>query len=203
MAERDASGGRPAHKFDPAKADKLDAPERNEFLPDELLLDLLALRGGETVVDYGAGTGRLARAAAERLLEGGRVVAVDESEEMLDRLLERLGTADARVEPVLIARNRVGLPDASVDRVIAVNLLHEVRGEPALAEMRRLLRPEGIALIADWARGRDPRREVGPPDRILYTEEEAVAELVRAGFTVEPREPFAYHFALLARPATR
>jgi ubiquinone/menaquinone biosynthesis C-methylase UbiE len=202
VAERDASG-RPARKFDPAKADKLDAPERDEFLPDDALLDLLALRGGETVVDYGAGTGRLARGAAERLVAGGRVVAVDESEEMLDRLRQRLATVDARVEPVLIARNRVALPDASIDRVIAVNLLHEVRGEPALTEMRRLLRPDGLALVADWARGRDPGREVGPPEGLLYTEQEAVAVLERAGFAVEPRDPFAYHFALLARPASR
>ena len=32
------------------------------------------------------------------------------------------------------------LPDAGVDRVLAVNLLHEIRGEGALEEMRRLAR---------------------------------------------------------------
>ncbi|MDP8942783.1 MAG: class I SAM-dependent methyltransferase [Actinomycetota bacterium] len=199
MAEHAA--GRPEHKFDPARAGRLDAPERDAYLPDDRLIDLLELEGGETVVDYGAGTGRLALAAERRLGGRGRVVAVDESEEMLAHLRARLSAAGSGVEPFLIAANRVPLPDASADRVIAVNLLHEVRGEAALAEMRRLLRPEGILLVADWERGRDPERPTGPPEHILYTEDEAVAELERAGFAVDRREGgFPYHFSLLAQP---
>ena len=193
--------GRPAHKFDPAKADRLDAPDRDAYLPDDRLVDLLGLEGGETVVDYGAGTGRLALAAERRLAGSGRVLAVDESEEMLARLSERLAAAGSRAEPVLVAENRVPLADASVDRIIAVNLLHEVRGEAALDEMRRLLRPRGALLVADWERGRDPDRPVGPPDDILYTEREAAQELERAGLRVERREGLRYHFALVARPA--
>ena len=200
MAEHAA--GRPEHKFDPARVARLDAPERDAYLPDDRLIDLLALEGGETVVDYGAGTGRLALAAERRLGGRGRVVAVDESEEMLGHLRERLSGAGSRVEPLLIAENRVPLAGASVDRVIAVNLLHEVRGEPALAEMRRLLRPDGVLLLADWERGRDPERPTGPPEHLLYTEDEAVEELERVAFAVERRQPdLPYHFALLARPA--
>ena len=195
------AGPRPARKFDPSRASRLDAPERDEYLPDDRLIDLLALEGGETVLDYGAGTGRLALAAEGRLGPGGRVVAVDESEEMLERLRERLAAAGSRVEPVAIAENRIPLADRSVDRVIAVNLLHEVRGEAALGEIRRLLRPEGILLVADWERGRDPGRVLGPPDEILYTEPEAAAELERAGFAVERRGArLPYHFTLLGRP---
>ena len=198
MAEHAA--GRPEHKFDPARAARLDAPERDAYLPDDRLIDLLALEGGETVVDYGAGTGRL---AAERRLGGrGRVVAVDESEEMLGHLRGRLSGAGSRGEPLLIADDRVPLAGASVARLIAVNLLHEVRGEPALAEMRRLLRPDGVLLLADWERGRDPERPTGPPEHILFTEDEAVEELERVAFAVERRQPdLPYHFALMARPA--
>ena len=194
---------RPSRKFDPARAERLDAPGRDELLPDDRLIDLLALEGGETVVDYGAGTGRLALAAERRLTPAGRVVAVEEDQEMLGLLEERLSAAGSRAEPVLISANRVLLPDESVDRVIAVNLLHEVRGETALAEIRRLLRRDGFALVADWERGRDPERPLGPPDEILYTEDEAVEELERTGFGVERGDgAFPYHFVLLARPGT-
>ena len=198
MSERDER--RAQRKFDPARAELLDAPERDSYLPDAPLIELLALRGDETVVDYGAGTGRLAIAAARRLGTGGRVIALDESEEMLARLRERLSPEDGPVEPLLIAENRVPLADASVDRLIAVSLLHEVRGETALSEMRRLLRPAGLLLVADWARGRDPQRSIGPPEGILYTEEEAAGELERAGFEVEHVDGFPYHFVLLGRP---
>ncbi len=189
------------HKFDPARADRLDAPERDAYLPDAPLLALLDLRGEETVVDYGAGTGRLAIAVRAILGAGGRVVAVEENEEMLARLRERVGAAGDQVEAVAIESNRVSEPDGEVDRVLAVNLLHEIRGERALEEMRRLLGPDGLLLVADWERGRDSERALGPPDEILYTEEEAAAELEHAGFEVEPREGFRYHFVLLGRPA--
>jgi len=191
---------RPERKFDPARADRLDAPERDTYLPDAPLVALLGLRGEETVVDYGAGTGRLAIAARTTLGAAGRVIAVDESDEMVARLRERIAAAGAQVEAVPIAANRVPEPDGTADRVLAVNLLHEVRGERALVEMRRLLAPEGLLLVADWERGRDPERALGPPDEILYSEGEAAAELERAGFEVERHAGPRWHFVLVGRP---
>jgi trans-aconitate 2-methyltransferase len=63
------------------------------------VIERLGLRGDETVVDLGCGTGR----DTERLLDrlpGGRVVAVDGSVQMLDRLRERLGSRLDRVDVV-------------------------------------------------------------------------------------------------------
>lgn len=53
-------------KLDPTHAHLLDAPQRDEYLSTTTLVELLELTGSETVVDYGAGTGRVARAAAQR-----------------------------------------------------------------------------------------------------------------------------------------
>ena len=156
--------------------------------------------GEETVLDYGAGTGRLAIAVRAALGPVGRVIAVEENEEMVARLGERVAAAGAQVEVVAISSNRVPEPDGAVDRVLAVNLMHEVRGERALEEMRRLLGPDGLLLVADWERNRDPERAIGPPDEILYSEVEAAAELERAGFEVDSRAGFKYHFVLLGRP---
>jgi SAM-dependent methyltransferase len=151
---------RAEHKFDPARADRLDAPEREAYLPDAPLIDLLALRGEETVIEYGAGTGRLAIAVRAALGAGGRVIAVEENDEMLVRLNDRM--AGAAVEAVGITDNQVPEPDGAADRVLAVNLLHEIRGERALEEMLRLLRPDGLLLVADWARGRELQDRSGP-----------------------------------------
>ncbi|MHB8695215.1 MAG: class I SAM-dependent methyltransferase [Solirubrobacteraceae bacterium] len=185
--------GRDAKKFDPARAHVLDAPERERYLPTVELIDQLGLGGDETVLDYGAGTGRLTRAVAEQL-RGGELLAVDESPKMFEHLRENLADCDS-ARALLITGNRVPLPDGWADRVLAVNLLHEARGESALTEMRRLLAPGGFILVVDWGRGRE--RDSGPPDGLLYTTAEAADELHAAGLAPEPldgRLPF--HFAI-------
>lgn len=187
-------GERDPKKFDPARADVLDAPEREAYLPTAELIDLLELEGVQRVVDYGAGTGRLSLALAGELGEGGRVAAVDESEEMFERLSTRVAGV-AGVEAILIGDNRVPLDDGWAQRILALNVLHEVRGETALAEMRRLLAPGGFLLAVDWERGRD--RDFGPPDEVLYSREEAESELRAAGLRAEPvNAALPYHFAV-------
>ena len=76
-------------KFDPARADRLDAPERDAYLPDARLLALLGLRGEETVVDYGSGTGRLAIAVRAPRGTGRRVISLEETEATMARLRAR------------------------------------------------------------------------------------------------------------------
>ena len=180
-------------KFDPARAHLLDGPEREAYLPSAQLVALLDLQGGERVLDYGAGTGRLSLAAAQG---GATVVAIDENPEMFDLLAERVA-AVPNVEALLIRDNHVPLPAASVQRVLAVNVLHEIRGETALGEMRRLLARGGFALIVDWERGRE--RSSGPPDELRYSLDGAIAELAAAGLrpnVLSTALPF--HYAIRA-----
>lgn len=188
MSERDPK------KFDPARAHVLDAPERETYQPTGALIRLLDLDGVRQVVDYGAGTGRLAIAAAEELGEGGCVMAVDESREMFERLSKAVAGV-RRVEPLLISDNSVPLEDGWAERILAINMLHEVRGESAPAEMRRLLAPGGFALFVDWERGRD--RDFGPPDEILYSRDEAESVLREEGMRPDPvNAALPYHFAV-------
>jgi len=46
-----------AEKFDPAKWEKLENPDRLTELPPGVVIEMLAVDGSETVVDFGAGTG--------------------------------------------------------------------------------------------------------------------------------------------------
>ena len=106
-------------KFDPQHGHVLDAQEREHYLPTTTVVDLLELSGSEIVLDYGAGTGRIARAAGQRLASSGRVLAVDESAEMLARLEQGVAES-ANAEALLIADNHVPLADGSVDRILAI-----------------------------------------------------------------------------------
>jgi ubiquinone/menaquinone biosynthesis C-methylase UbiE len=190
-------------KFDPALAPVLDAAEREQYLPSERVVAMLELEGSETVLDYGAGTGQIALAVATAIPHG-RILAADESSEMLTHLEKRLAGIE-NAQAVLISSNRVPLRDGEADRILAVNLLHEIRGETALAEMRRVIAADGILLVIDWERGR-PRPPGPPDDRLLYSAAEASDELHRAGFNAtEVTTELPYHFAIGAvatRPKT-
>lgn len=98
---------------------------------------------GRTVVDLGAGTGKLARLLAET---GARVVAVEPLAAM-----RRLIPDDAGVEVTAGTAEAIPLADASADAVTVAEAFHWFRGDEALAEIHRVLRRES-ALIVLWNR---------------------------------------------------
>ena len=155
-----------AEKFDAQHADRLENPERLIELPPAKLVELLRLAGAETVVDFGAGTGMYAIPLAAAV-PAGRVLAVDEQPELLDRLRAKLAShPDAGVETVLSVGGLVPLDDGVADRMLIVNVLHHVDDDPAaLTEIWRLLSPGGLLVAAEFAR---MDRPVGPPnDHVL------------------------------------
>ena len=196
-----------AEKFDPAHWEKLEDPQRLVEVPPAVIVELLGLRGDETVVDFGTGTGAYAVPLAEAVPDG-RIIALDESAELLDRLVAKLSLDPAlatRIEPVLADDGRFPLPDAVADRLLAVNVAHHVHDEPqALAEMVRILRPLGRAVIVDFGH---VDRPIGPPkDHVLTHDDlrELIAGLgLREVAVHEPGTLLDYHIAVVAeRPRT-
>jgi len=182
-------------QWDAGKAHVLDAPERERDMPAGKVLELLSLTGSETVIDYGAGTGRLALAVAERLASQGSVIAVEDSSEMF-RLLSRRLAGVTGAQPMLIEGDHVPLADQTANRILAVDVLHHVRPD-TLAEMRRLLAPDGALLLIDWERGHP--REDGPPEDVLLTADQAIRELAAAGLKAHRvQAPFIDRYTLLA-----
>ncbi len=117
------------------------------------------LQPGHAVLDVGCGAGLDAQLAAWRVAPGGRVLGVDPSREMIARA--RSAGAAAGQAPLRFAVGSAGaLPcdDASVDRVLVncvLSLIPDRAG--ALAEVRRVLRPDGRVVIGDAAvEGLDP-----------------------------------------------
>lgn len=103
----------------------------------------LGLGPGKTVVDVGAGTGKLTRVL---LATGAAVVAVEPLDEMR-ALLGRLDGVDARAG----SAEALPLPDTSADAVVAGQAFHWFRAAEALPEIHRVLRPGGLLALL-WNR---------------------------------------------------
>jgi arsenite methyltransferase len=108
------------------------------------VVELLAPSSGERILDVGCGPGHLAGALAELVGPEGRVVGADVSEHML-ALAERPG-----VELVHIAGGGLPFDQDAFDAAVATQVYEFVEDLPAaLAELYRVLRPGGRALILD------------------------------------------------------
>ncbi|MFJ4336963.1 class I SAM-dependent methyltransferase [Streptomyces sp. NPDC088915] len=106
-------------------------------------LGRLDLRGDETVLDAGCGTGRDTAALLD-LVPEGRVIGVDGSTRMLDRLRVKLADRLDRLEVVHGDLTKpLGL-DGPVDAVSSVATFHWITDHPALfANVAQNLRPGG------------------------------------------------------------
>lgn len=127
-----------------------------------ILIERCALRPGERVLDVAGGTGDISALAARRVGPTGQVVMSDINGEMLRNGRDRL--LDAGIAVPLIQCDAEVLPfdDRQFDCVtIAFGLRNVTRKERALAEMRRVLRPGGRALVLEFS-------QVWKPLRPLY-----------------------------------
>jgi ubiquinone/menaquinone biosynthesis C-methylase UbiE len=113
-----------------------------------------ALRPG-LAVDVGAGTGAIAIAIASSC---GRVVAVDVSQAMLDRLSERAAAEGVtNIETVASPAELLELDAGSVDVVVSNYALHHLLDadkERFVAQAAGWLRPGGWIVIGDMMLGR-------------------------------------------------
>jgi SAM-dependent methyltransferase len=111
---------------------------RPEYPPEAIawLADRLDLRAGRTVLDLGAGTGKLTRALVET---GARVIAVEPG----DAMRAELERAVPEAEALRGSAEQIPLEDNSVDAVAIGQAFHWFRHDEAIPELHRVLRPHG------------------------------------------------------------
>jgi trans-aconitate 2-methyltransferase len=111
-------------------------------------LERFSFAGDETVLEAGCGTGRDTEALLDALPRG-RVIAVDGSARMLERLRERLAGRLDRVEAIQADLTRPLPISAPADAAFSVATFHWIHDHDALfAGIARALRP-GARFVAD------------------------------------------------------
>ncbi len=131
-------------KFFDGIADKWDSWEDLEMVAQKLSrgLDDLGVTADETIVDVGCGTGNLTRELLNKLSPNGRIIAIDISNEMVQRAREKV--SDPRVEWNVGDATRMPIADHSVDRIICFSVWpHFENPKTAIDEFKRVLREKG------------------------------------------------------------
>ena len=124
--------------------------------PPDKRLDPFKIGKGQTVIDYGCGTGRYLKQASELTGETGKVYAVDihplavESVKMMIRKYNL-----KNVYPILTDGKTIGITALSADVVYALDMFHMVKDTRGfLAELHRITKAEGMLYLED---GHQPR----------------------------------------------
>lgn len=116
-------------------------------------VELSGVKPGERVLDVAGGTADLSLAFAKRVGERGEVWLTDINHAMLSRGRDRI-VDQGRLLPVAQCNGeRMPFPGDYFDCVaVAFGLRNMTDKDRALAEMRRVLRPGGRALILEFSR---------------------------------------------------
>lgn len=136
--------------WDGRSYDRVSVPQREWA---ETVLERLPLRGDESVLDAGCGSGRVTKTLLDRVPDG-RVIGIDGSPSMVETAREVLAGEDRvtlvvsdllDVSPELLEREGAG---GEVDAVFSNATLHWIRDHEALfGALRSVMRP-GARLVA-------------------------------------------------------
>jgi SAM-dependent methyltransferase len=105
----------------------------------EAIIAVAGLGKASVMADLGAGTGMLTRHFVDHV---GHVFAIEPNDDMRTLALSRLGRLES-LHLIKGTAHDTGLPDHSVDAVMAGQALRWFDPAPSQAEIRRILRPGG------------------------------------------------------------
>jgi ubiquinone/menaquinone biosynthesis C-methylase UbiE len=134
--------------------------ERDERIQEEapdVAIRVLRIAKGAAVADIGAGSGYMTLRLADQVGPSGRVYANDVQPQMIEMLRRRLAAGGiTNVTLVQGAIDDPGLPPASVDLALMVDVYHELSQPQAmLRRLRDAQRPGGRLVLLEY-RKEDP-----------------------------------------------
>jgi ubiquinone/menaquinone biosynthesis C-methylase UbiE len=180
------------HTFPVDRADALEDISRFRLLSREELVAAIDPSPTSVVADLGSGTGFYTDEVAPFV---DRCYAVDVQPEMHDYYRKK--GVPATVETVTAGVDDLPFDDDELDAAFSTMTYHEYADEESLAEVRRVLRPGGSHVVADWTA--DGSGEAGPSLDERFSIEDAVSHHSDAGFEVASARDRPETFLLVAR----
>lgn len=160
----------------------LERPDRAAWQKPEAVIAALELKGSETVVDLGAGSGYFSFRLA-RLLPHGQVIAADPEPEMIRHIHHKAQTSGVRnLRPVLIRPDEPEIPKQA-DVVFICDVLHHVGDRPGwLSKIVRQMKPGARLALIEFREGPLPE---GPPESLKIPRAQLVELGTAAGLVLD------------------
>jgi ubiquinone/menaquinone biosynthesis C-methylase UbiE len=153
------------------------------------MITLAGLRDGHRVLDVGCGIGNLLRSTGKRY-RTVELVGLDPDPKALARAARKARRAGLTVQLDRGFAQELPYPDGSFDRVFSSLMLHHLDSgskDALLAEVLRVLRADGILVLADAILGHGHGRRGQMQEQMRDNVGDAVSRrITAAGFTVEP-----------------
>ena len=127
---------------------------REIYAKRDKIVAACGLKPGMVVADIGAGTGLFTRLFAPKVAPGGRVIAVDIAQKVLDHIAKTCKEAGINnVETQLCKSDSVELPAASVDVAFICDTYHHFEFPfRTMASVHAALKPGGRVVLVDFHR---------------------------------------------------
>ncbi|MGJ5178911.1 class I SAM-dependent methyltransferase [Bradyrhizobium oligotrophicum] len=157
----------------------------------QILIDRIAAKPGDRILDIGCGCGGLSIALARQVAPGGHVLGVDISAPMLERA-RAVAPAGLPAEFVLADATVHPFPPASFDLMVSrFGVMFFADPVTSFANMRRALKPGGHLVFACW---REPKANpwMIAPLQAVYRHVPKLPEMA-------PEDPGPFAFASEAR----
>jgi ubiquinone/menaquinone biosynthesis C-methylase UbiE len=169
------------------------------FVSPVQIIESLALRKGDTVADFGCGSGAYVFAASKIVGDRGKVYAIDIHREMLEKINREADKMNIiNIDTLLTSvEEKVQIENLSCDLVIISNILAEIKNiDKVLEEVKRILKPDGYLLIIDWKEIDHP---LSKKREIVIPEEKITAILAKNHFSIKKHFPAGnFHYAFIA-----
>jgi SAM-dependent methyltransferase len=160
----------------------LERPDRAKWQKPDEVVAALGLKGSETVVDLGAGSGYFTFRMA-RVLPKGKVVAIDCQPEMIRHIHHKaMSDGIANVEARIAKPDDPGIPPKA-DLVFVCDVLHHVANRSEWLKKLHAEMASGARLVLiEFRSGKLPE---GPPAAVKIPKAKLISLLAEAGFTLQ------------------
>lgn len=172
------------------------------FVEPNTVVTHFHLRPGDSVADFGAGSGHYMKPLADAVGNGGKVYLCEIQKNLVEALTNKAHELHLpTIHPVwcdLEAEGGTKLKDGTLDAGLLSNTLFQLTDKKkALHEIARVIRKGGKLFVIDWT---DSFGGLGPHPKDVIREGDATALLKEAGFVVERTFPSGdHHYGLACR----